>query len=126
MKKFIFLLIFPVMFIVTNTVSGQVKIPVDPKKSAIGQTKWMAYNLKLDKTFQSLVYDINYRYQLKMDSVRLLPAAVSTKVIAYVAVAYKKDEEFKKIFPAGLYEQYQKMIETQKLKVLQLKSAIGN
>ena len=73
------------------SVSGQqAKIAIDPKKAALGQTKWMSSQLKLDGSLQSVIYGINLKYQLKMDSVRLSISEIPIKMDMYQLITSKK------------------------------------
>jgi hypothetical protein len=115
------------MFLILNIISvysQQTKIPVDPKRAALGQTKWISNQLKLDESLQSRIYDINLKYQLKMDSIRLTENDIRQKNNIYQLMVMKKDDEFKRVLTPEMYSEYQLMIEALRIKALGYREAI--
>lgn len=125
MKSPLIFIICILMVLNIKSLNGQqTKIPVDPQRAALGQTKWMTNQLKLEESLQITIYDINLKYELKMDSVRRSDNNVNKKNNMYQMMTKKKDNEIKKVLPPEMYNEYQLMIEALRSKALVYREAI--
>jgi hypothetical protein len=111
---FISWLVFSIYTTTTICQSTQSYPSISSERAAEGQTKWLQHELKLDNSLYQTVYDINYKYQLKEDSIHLIVKKPEESNRLYQINRKKKAEEFKHIFPKQIYDQYLQLVESVK------------
>lgn len=100
------------LLIFLNPLYCQQKIIQTPQRVAQAQTNWMLKELKFDKQLFPLIYNINLKYQVRSDSIRLSGSEYQKKRELYKHFSIKKREELREVLPTEIYKDYINLLDS--------------
>jgi hypothetical protein len=86
------------------------KVGYSVEKQADEQTRWMSKELDMNSTVAKEVYQINMKYLLLSDSLRMTTKETLNKKSLHLEITQKKNIELQMVLTSGQYSKYQSIL----------------